>query len=188
MAKKNIRRRASVFGIVMLAVSLALLLFNTRWDSIAYLVSRSISAENTFTPAQVTCRVEESFDGHVKRDVCVRNTGNTEAYIRAAIVINFVTADNKVYGKTPMAGVDYTISYGDGSWLKGSDGFWYYKYKVSPGEATDKLLQSVTDLQIAPEGCRLQVQIVASAIQAIPERAVIQSWGVDISNGTLRVE
>ena len=57
-------------------------------STLAWLSARSVEAENIFTPSQVTCEVTEEFDKEtgVKTNVNVRNTGDTEAYIRVKLV------------------------------------------------------------------------------------------------------
>lgn len=150
----------------------------------AFLISKTEPLENVFTPAKVTCEVEESFSGGVKQNVSVKNTGDVAAYIRAAVVATFVSENGKVLATAPTEGTDYIVEWGNGNWQKGSDGFWYYKLAVSPENSTDYLIKSVVSVD-APAGYNLNLQIVATAIQSDPANAVEEAWGVAIENGEI---
>ena len=146
----------------------------------AFLTAITPKVTNWFDPVVVTCRVEEEFDGNAKQNVSIRNTGDISGFIRATLVINWVDADGKVLAAAPVESVDYTAEWGSNLWQMGSDGYWYYTKAVSPGETTDLLLKSLTP-GTAPEGYRLQVQILATAIQAEPVAAVESAWGADVT-------
>ena len=150
----------------------------------AFLSDETQALGNRFDPVVVTCAVEEQFDGNVKRDVCVRNTGDIDAFIRAAVVINWVGADGKVLSKAPVAGTDYTVTWSEDGWVQSSDGFWYYRTAVASGNATAALIQQITPTN-AQEGYSLQVQILATAIQADPPEAVENAWGISATANAL---
>lgn len=150
----------------------------------AYLTSRTEPVVNEFVPAKVSCIVEETFENGVKTDVRVRNTGNIDAYIRAAVIINFVSDDGKVLATAPQEGVDYILIWDAYGWTKGSDGYWYYKNAVAPGELTSMLIESAAAVS-APDGYRLNIQIAATAIQSAPDTAVQEAWGITPVNGEL---
>lgn len=84
----------------------------------------------------------------------------------------------------PVEGVDYTVDWSDSSWIKGTDGYWYYAQAVAPDALTAVLTDTATAVS-APDGYRLHLQILATAIQAQPANAVQEAWGVTLSNGTL---
>ena len=174
--------------IVVLIISAVMLVFTLIGGTIAYLTSYTSPVENEFTPAEVSCEVIETFENNVKSDVMVKNTGNVDSFIRVAIVANFVAEDGTVSTQSPVADVDYIMEFGDSNWKKGSDGFWYYGEKVAPNNTTEKLINSVVELDTAPEGYNLSIQIVASAIQANPEDVVKEYWGADVRDGYLYVE
>ena len=150
----------------------------------SYLTSRTEPVTNEFVPAKVTCQVEETFESGVKSDVTIRNTGNIDAYIRAAVIINFVSGDGKVLAAAPQEGTDYVIVWSSHGWEKGSDGYWYHKKTVAPDNLTSVLVESASAIS-APRGYRLDIQIVASAIQSDPYRAVQEAWGITPVNGEL---
>lgn len=183
------RRKATV-----LLSSLALLIVLLVGTTTAFLITSDGPITNIFNSSRVTCQVnEESFDGTTKTNVTISNTGDTEAYIRAAIIVTWKNAENgNVYGSVPVAGPDYTIALNPTDWIKGKDGFYYYKKPVAPngqtGSATTALITECKYLGNAPSGYGLNVEILGSAIQSVPVSAVNEKWPavhVDKSHGDL---
>ena len=154
---------------------------------IAYIIAKTPPVSNTFSPAQVTCRVQERFDSGVKEDVCVENTGNVPAYIRAYVTVNWVSAEGYVYAVPPVEATDYTMVWGADGWTRGADGFWYYTQPVPAGGLTGILLDRAQVLADGPAGYRLDVKIHASALQAEPTAVVEQVWGVVVQENTLQL-
>lgn len=169
---------------IMLAIACICIATCTAGGAFAYLTAGTDPLSNQFVPAKVTCAVEEVFENGVKEDVRVRNTGNIHAYIRAAVVATFVAEDGKVLATAPKETVDYTVKWGTSGWVKGSDGYWYYTQAVAPDGLTAKLIESATAISV-PDGYRLHLQIIATAIQSAPEQAVVEAWGVTLTDGTL---
>lgn len=186
----------------VLLLSLAAILIVCVGTTIAYLMQQTDDVVNTFEPASVTCEVrEETFDGQVKENVTVANTGDIDAYIRADVVVTWQDQQGNVYGKKPVAGEDYTITYNlsnEGWVYNEADGFYYYKEKVghvAPDNVTDVLItECAPTTDAAPAGYYLSVEILASAIQADGvsdgvgepgtienETAIHNAWGVDLS-------
>lgn len=157
------RRKATV-----LLTTLVLLLTCLVGTTVAYLIMKTNQVTNTFQPASVTCEVNESFENNVKSDVTIKNTGTTEAYIRAAIVVTWKDAENgNVYGRKPVAGTDYEITLNMDDWIKGNDGYYYYKNPVAPGNSTSALIDRCSPVASkTPAGYGLNVEILGSAIQA----------------------
>ena len=155
-------------------LALVLILVCTVGGTVAYLVAHTDPVVNTFTPGKVSCQVEEVFNENktIKTEAVIRNTGNVPAYIRVAVVANTVDGDNI----TGMADLP------DG-WLNAEKwtevgGFYYYKGVVQPGAVTDNLLNADINL----EG--IQVTILASAIQSMPDDAVNEAWKMSYDTGT----
>ncbi len=168
-------------------VAILVLLCCAVAGTVAYLVTSTDPVTNTFTPASVTTQVEEEFNGTTKSDVRIKNTGNIDAYIRAAVIVNWADAQGNVSG-TPVKDSDYTIIYNESDWFQGSDGYWYYTKPVAPNDGlTDILIKSCAPAaNMAPEGYDLQVTILADGIQSVPADAVQQAWGVTVdSSGQL---
>lgn len=173
-----------------LLVSLLLVLGVAVGGTVAFLSTRTDSKVNTFTPSEVTCAVTETFENNVKRRVAVQNTGDTTAFIRAAINVTWMkdaeagteydAANQTVSAKVPVEGKDYSITLAQNTnWIKGADGYYYYQLPVAPLGSTGELIEEckLLDGASAPDGYHLSVEIVASAIQAGPEAAVKAAWG-----------
>ena len=155
-------------------------------STIAYLYTKTDDRTNKFEPVFVSCEVEEKFDGTVKSDVKIRNTGDIEAYIRATFVVMWVSDSGAVHSSAPVEGQDYTLVLGTNGWVKGSDGFYYFIAPVHSGEATQILISSISPLVEGPEGYSLSVHVASTAIQSQPASAVNEAWGATVQdNGTL---
>ena len=155
-------------------VALVLVLCLTVGGTVAFLVTRTNSVTNTFTPSKVTTQVVETLDGNTKSDVMIKNTGDTSAYIRATYVVNWVDGDGNVYAAQPEEGTAYTVVLNKGSgsdqWTQGTDGYYYYNSEV-PATAghdyTGVLITSIAPVAgKAPTGYTLQVTIIAEGIQS----------------------
>lgn len=171
---------------VIIVAAVLVAVFATTGATIAYIFTGTPPVENNFETVYVSSAVEENFDGDVKTDVRVRNTGAISAYVRAVTVVTWAADDGTVYGTAPIAGTDYSVQLGSAKWSLGTDGFYYYSESVSAGSATEILISSVSPLTEAPAGYHLSVSIYATAIQAEPAKAATEAWGVTIlPNGNL---
>ena len=170
--------------------------------TVAFLVVKSDEIVNLFTPSEVTCKVEETLSGTIKSNVYIQNTGDTEAYIRAAVIVTWQDANGNVYGQKPVKDVDYTIVFATNTgWIEGTDGFYYYTKIVAPDDKDDDtkadqtgvLIETCTSKETSPAiGYYLNVEIIASAIQSKPN-AAITAWSNGVasdenSSGTLTVQ
>lgn len=165
------RGRAAALGAL-----LVLALFAGAAGAQALLIDAAQELPNTFTPGRVTCAVEETFDGRVKRDVRVKNTGNADAYIRVALVTYLTGADGAVDGAQAAPALEFAPGEG---WVLHEDGYYYYTQPVAPGAQTGALIGSLT---LAPGQV---VDVIASAVQSAPARAVADAWGVTIAPGSV---
>ena len=179
--KANSGKRNKI-AILIAVVCLSVALCST--GVYAYLSAKTDPVTNEFVPAKVSCVVEETFQDGVKSNVTVRNTGNIDAYIRAAVVVNFVSDDGKFSVVTPKEGVDYTVTWGATGWRKGTDGYWYYANAVVPEALTAPLIETAAAVS-APTDFRLNIRIIAAAIQSAPDDAVQDAWGITPTNGEL---
>lgn len=175
-------------------VSVLVLVFAAVGVTVAYLQTQTDPLENQFTPAKVSCEVVETFDGSVKSNVSIQNTGDTDAFIRVSVVANWVKTDSEnnvtsVYAQQPVAGTDYTLTLATNAnenWLKDGNGFYYHKAAVKPGKSTAVLIAACTPIEgRAPAGYTLAVEIVASAIQASPETVAEEHWKVAVENNAI---
>ena len=172
----------------VLITSVALLLLVAVGTSLAYVFTKTDPVENKFDPSKVSCAVVEVVEkgdssentanvvqtGKSKTNVQIKNTGDTDAYIRAAVVVNWMNEDGtRAWATKPVQGADYSISYNlnDNGWVDGGDGYYYYTQPVDPGDMTNILITSATQNATGPKGTDgtqyyLSIEIVASAIQA----------------------
>ena len=165
---------------VLLLAALAVIAMGVVGGTVAYLVTKTSPVVNTFTPGEVSCKIDETFDGTTKSNVYVTNTGNTNAYIRAAIIVTWKDAAGNIAATVPAKGTDYEITIGS-NWVKGNDDYYYHKGSVTPNNLTSNLIENCTALQ--PNGdYTLSVEILADAIQSSPDSAVTQAWGNEALN------
>lgn len=162
------------------ALALALVLTLSVGGTIAYLITDTRPVENTFTPGNVACEVIEKFNGTAKSDVKIKNTGNTDAYIRAAIVVTWQNADGKVLAEVPQENVDYTLSINTNGWGKKGD-YYYCTTAGSPNTQTSVLINSCTAIK-AKEGYSLCVDVLAQAIQSSPNTVESSTWNSGVTD------
>lgn len=189
--KKPIHTRQRL---TLLFVSLLLVIGVGIGATFAYIRMQTQEERNVFTPGRVACAVEETFDGSEKKDVSIKNTGNTEAYIRAAVHVTWMrddenpdAADQTVMASVPQEGIDYTITYAENAgWLRIGD-YWYYQSPVEPGDSTAVLVTScrLAEGGTVPQGYHLSVEIVSSAIQSLPNTVPVEKWNVEIADGQI---
>lgn len=160
-------------------IILLLLAILTVGVSIAYLTSRS-DISNQFTLGSVDAEIVENFDGNVKSDVKIRNTGKASAYVRCKIAVYYEVNngdEDSISTRTPVEGTDYRLSFAedfDANWFE-ADGIYYYKKPVNSGEETAVLIKECKELaKKANEN--LVVDISVQAIQSTPEKAVTDAW------------
>lgn len=144
--------------------------------ALALLVAGTTPVENRFQPSSVTCEVEETFDGTVKSDVRVQNTGDVDAYIRVALVTYAQNAAGQV--DAAQAAALPAFAPGDGWVLYG--GYYYYTLPVPAGGTTATAL--IDRVSLSPGQV---VEVLASAIQSAPARAVGEAWGVSVQPGSV---
>lgn len=151
-----------------LLLALVLILVGTVGGTVAYLATHTKPVVNTFTPGEVTCKVEETVDNGVKSSVKVQNTGNVPAYIRVAVVANTVDAQGNITGAADENILKNALA--ASGWTKNGD-YYYYNTAVDPNGLTGELLKNSIELD------GIQVTILASAIQSTPTDAVQEAWG-----------
>lgn len=185
--KKHSRIRMNKLAILFIAV--VMLIGAVVGSTVAFLVTKTAPVENKFTYASVSCTVSESFNGTTKEKVQIQNTGTTDAYIRATYVVNWLNKDGSI-APVPQGTIPngYTLSISenpDNAWTKGTDGYFYYLTPVAPGGLTDGSLVNCTVTY--PQGVEpeyiLSVEILATAVQSTPAKAVQEAWGVTPVSG-----
>lgn len=168
-----------------MVIATVLLLALAIGGTLAWLSTKDAPITNTFNPSKVACSVTENFDGTTKKNVNVKNTGDTEAYIRVKLVAYRVNKDNQhIGGEAEIP----TFKPGDG-WVKSGD-YYYYTLPVAANGGTPAnpligesgiALTEYTDA----DGGRQVVEVMAEAIQSQPAKAVGEAWGVTISQDSV---
>lgn len=151
---------------------------------------------NQFGIGSVTPSVQETLNGNVKSDVKAKNTGTAPAYLRTAVDIYWQDATSGArLWEEPKANEHYEIAWSKelrdalgtnsaSSWVKASDGFYYWTSPVVPNTETDVLIASVTELK-ATEGRNLVVDVSTQAVQSVPDDAVREAWNCTVQDGVL---
>lgn len=175
--RRNSRKTGTLLLSLLLVVTLAI------GGTVAYLTTHSDPVQNNFTPSFVDCEVTESFNGTTKSNVNVKNTGDTEAYIRVKLVTYRVNDEGQHIGGTATIpsftpGTNW-VAYGD---------YYYYTLPVAPDdEPAADLIDSITltGSYVDADGGKQVIEVMAEAIQSGPANAVGNSWGVSISEGSV---
>lgn len=179
--KRKVRYRVNKTLFALLAI--VMVIGAVVGSTVAFLVDKTGNVQNTFEYAKVSCEVTETFTGTSKSNVQITNTGTTDAYIRATYVVNWLDAQGYIVASVPE-GYSYTLTENpDKKWTNGNDGYFYYLSPVAPGESTPgSLLTCTVECPDNPE-YRLSVEILATAIQSTPAKAVTEAWGVTPASG-----
>lgn len=187
------RRKKTRNKLSLLVASMILIAVFGVFGTVAYLTTKTDPITNTFTASTITPGIEEKFDGETKSDVKLKNLGDIDAYIRAAVVISWVSEDgSKVSADVPTL-KDYMMDGPADGWVKSTDGYYYYTSKVGAGKSTTNLINSVklNSGVTPPTGYYLSVEILAQAIQADPDSVVENVWSSGVSgvkNGKLEIK
>ena len=170
---------------IALLVSLVLLFTITVGGTIAFIYTNTKPVTNTFEPSKVACEIVETFDYITKSNVKIKNTGDTKAYIRARIVVNWIDDNGNISAIKPVLGKDYSLEDDKNiNWIK-IDDYYYHKNAISVGAVTETLIKSCTQLDPNSE-YSLFVEILGDAIQSTPSKAVEESWNIKIADdGTI---
>lgn len=182
---QNKRRWAAVIAVTA-AVALASV-------AVAFMLRRA-EAQSDFAPAIVTCAVHgkvngvevtgSAASGSVKSDITAENTGSTTVFLRLRLSACWVDGTGKVTGM-PSALPQITLRQ---NWLDAGDGLYYYALPVEPGQSTTALCEPIQmKTSVSPTGAAVyqQITVLAEAVQALPEKAAQEAWGVTVENGRI---
>ena len=169
---------------LVLVVSVLVLLLAVAGGTLAWLTAQTDGVVNTFTPAQVSCAVTEEFKGETKKNVNVENTSDIPAYIRVKLVTYRVNDAGQHIGGTatipPFTPGTNWVKYGE---------YYYYTLPVAAGEKPETQLIGESGITLRSyndaDGGKQVIEVMAEAIQSSPAKAVGESWGVTISEGSV---
>ena len=172
-----------------MVIATVLLLALAIGGTLAWLSTKDAPIQNKFLPTKVTCEVTEKFNGTTgeKTDVNVKNTGTIDAFIRVKLVTYRTNDQGQHIGGTASL-PNFTLGKG---WVKYGD-YYYYTLPVAPKEKPEAdlissiTLESYTDV----DGGHQAIDVMAEAIQSVPEAAVNAAWGEGFSisaDGSLNV-
>ena len=188
LQKPQKKRRSAAVIAVAAAVALASV-------AVAYMLRR-VEAQSNFTPAVVTCAVHEKVNGaeytaaqspvagSVKSDITAENTGSTTVFLRLRLSACWVDAKGNATG-TPSALPKITLRQ---NWLDAGDGLYYYALPVEPRQSTTVLCEPMRmGTSVSPTGAAVyqQITVLAEAVQALPEKAAQEAWGVTVDGGRI---
>lgn len=175
---------------LVLLASVALLLTVSVSSTVAFLVDKADEVVNTFAPTHLATDVVEKFNGTTKSSIQIQNNGNIDAYVRVAICGNWVITEGGVDKiVAPWTG---TVDYNAEDWDIGSDGYYYYKYRLPPtpdgsDDLTSNLLDTdgaITQPSDGPAGAHLVINVIHQSIQADPPSTVETVWRVKVNPTT----
>ena len=161
-----------------LILSLCLIFALAVGTTVALLVAHTNAVTNTFTAAKSDITIKEDVKNGKKSSIQVENKGTATSYVRVKLVMNWVSKDGKTISGEP---VNIDVQYDTNNWLEQGD-IYYYTKPVAPndaatGKVTSNLLKTpITQPEGAPDGCHLEVTVLAESIQAAPSTAVEGAW------------
>lgn len=150
---------------------------------------------NQFGIGTVTPAVNETLSGATKSNVRIANHGTAPAYLRAQVDVYWQDDSGAQLWDEPVEGTDYELVWGssvstDGSsptvasWVKGSDGYWYWTAPITPLGETEQLIYSVSE--VGTHGDKhLVVDVQVQGVQSLPDEAVVEAWGCTVRDGLL---
>ena len=158
-----------------LILSLCLIFALAVGTTFALLKANTAPVTNTFKAATSGTHVDVEDSGNEKTGIFVKNEGTATSYVRVKLVMNWVDKSGNVSAEP----VNITVRYDTTNWFE-QDGIYYYRTPVGPNMTTDNLLQKdkhITEpTEGKPEGCHLEVTVLAESIQAAPSTAVEGAW------------
>lgn len=166
-----------------MVIATVLLLALAIGGTLAWLSTKDDPIQNKFLPTKVTCEVTEKFNGTTgeKTKVNVKNTGTIDAFIRVKLVTYRTNDQGQHIGGTASLPA-FTLGTG---WVKYGD-YYYYTKPVAPNQKPEtNLTDSMTLIgsYLDTDGGKQAVDVMAEAIQSVPEDAVKAAWGPGFSIG-----
>ena len=165
---------------IILLISLVLLLAAAIGGTVAFLVTNTGAAENTFSAARVTVGIDETLTDNTKSHIRFQNTGDVPAWIRATLVIYWTNAEGQTVPEP--AGGAVTVGSAKNGWTLRGD-IYYYADVVDVDGWTSEMLEPIT--VTAPDGYTCHVEVYAEGLQAAgdTDSGGIPAWQDAWENG-----
>ena len=165
-----------------LILSLCLIFALAVGTTVALLKANTAPVTNTFKAATSETDIKVVDENDQKTSIKVENIGTATSYVRVKLVMNWV--DNTT-GNIVSGGNLPEVKLNEPDWFL-QDGIYYYRTPVGPkdsgNDTTANLLKAgspITEPKDGkPEGCHLEVTVLAESIQAAPSTAVEGAWKV----------
>jgi len=183
MKRKKTEKNKLLVFVTLILISSALL------GTIAYLFD-SYSKSNFFELGTVKTDIIEDLDSNgsdsnKRSNISIKNTGNVAIYIRTSVLLYFENNEEEIITDEPVENTDYTLKYSaSDNWILAADGYYYYKVPILANESTDILIESF-ESKAQYDQKKLILDIVTQAIQAEPNNAIEESWGVNVVNNEI---
>lgn len=180
---KIIIKYSLMYLVLFLLVSL------TIQGTIAYL-KLIHSKENEVVLGTVIPEIVENIDSEteIRENIRIKNIGNSPIYIRVSLIYYFENEKGVIIKDEPVIDNDYNIVFSDSkNWIKSIEGYYYYKLMLNPGELTDNLIDKLEEINKLDTN-KFKMDIAVQAIQANPNRAIIQAWNVLIEDNEIIVQ
>lgn len=165
---KKIYKIAVIFCIIV-AILLISTVINAYYTSKKYIEKEVIFGYNEI-------EIIENFEPQVKlekgqslkREICIKNSGNVDCYIRVKPIIS----DSRV-----LDSINLNYNLIDFSYNK-NDGYYYYNEKLSPGNNTTPIFTTISISENAEdfvlEG--FEIYTCAEAVQTIQNKSMADVW------------
>ena len=169
------KKKLNIVALVLILLSIV-----TIKGTFAILFDDTDAVINSFERANMSCTIEETFNGEIKTDVSIKNTStedNISGYIRAMIVVYWQDKNGNIHAIKPIEGTDYVMKMGTG-WKIDDDGYYYWPEPVAAGDNTGILIDYCYPNDGAePDGYVLVVDVFTEIVQSNPTSAVSEAWG-----------
>jgi hypothetical protein len=168
----------------LVVIILIITLFGTINVTLAWFSHSKIMSSDLDSASVDFIIVGDLEDRFKPKDITVENIGFMAIYVRVAIAINWVDASGGiVYPET----IDENQLLLGNDWIKGMDGYYYYKYPIAPSSTASKIID-IYIIENNKEDLLPEMVFALSAIQSNPVVAVEEAWGVTVeSDNTLQV-